>query len=243
MAKLAAVVDSLDGVAEAHRDLYVKGEGDQAGKFVLDADVESHPAVAGLKSTVKSTRQEREDARAALKAFKDLGYTPEQIAEIKRKAEAGAGDKGDEDFERRVAKRVKEALDKVQPDLDELPKVRAENRKLKLTDKVRGEFILAGGFDEDADDVVRLTEGRFDLDKNGKVVVLDDDGEATSLTPKEWFEKTYKKQKPKLFKGTDASGSGARGGSGAGGSGYLAELEKLTPAQRLTRLRQEGAKT
>ena len=227
MPKLPAVIDKLDAVEEPYRGVYVE----QDGKFVLDADVEAHPTVAGLRNTAKATRTERDNVARELKAFKDLGYTPEQIAEIKRKAEEAAGGGGGkpdpEEVARLVKKRVDEALAGVQPQLDRLAAVEAENKKLKLTDGVRAAFVAGGGIEEDADDAVRLTESRFKLNDKGKIVVVDQDGDESSLSPKDWFEKEYKKQRPKFFKGTDASGSGARGTSGGAGEG----VQILTPEQ------------
>src|SRR6185503_1614540 len=109
---------------------YTKAEdGELAGKFVLDADVSSHPKVTAVKAESIKERKARQTVEAALKAFQDLGLSAEQIAEIKKKAEAGAGGKGDEDFEHKVAKRVQVELDKLKPDLEERDRLKAENRE------------------------------------------------------------------------------------------------------------------
>ncbi len=115
----------------------------------------------------------------------------------------------------------------VQPKLERLEAVEAENRKLKVTDTVRAAFIAAGGLEEDADDAVRLTEARFKLNDAGKVVVIDDEGDESTVGLKDWFAREYRKQKPKFFRGTDASGSGAREATGSGGDGVVT----LTPEQ------------
>lgn len=52
MAKLKAILDSLDGVPEALHELYVE----QDGKYVLDAEVESHPGVGALKRALDRER-------------------------------------------------------------------------------------------------------------------------------------------------------------------------------------------
>lgn len=227
MAKLAAVVDSLDGIADAHRDLYTKGED---GKYVLDADVEGHPGVAGLKGALTKERKSRTDLEASLKAFKDLGYTPEQIAEIKRKAEDKSGDKGDDDFEKKVAKRVQEALDKVKPDLEERDALKKENRELKLDNELRKDALAAGVLPEEVDEQIYLLvhgkKPRFDLSAKGKPVVLDDEGDPTAQSPKEWFEKVLKKAKPRVFAGSGGSGSGSRQSDGGSGAGD-ADIRKL----------------
>ena len=65
MAKLKAVIDKLDDVAEQYRDLYTKRESD--GKFVLDADgVED---VSGLKAALETERSNQKKLAAK---FKDL---------------------------------------------------------------------------------------------------------------------------------------------------------------------------
>lgn len=234
---LPAVVDSLEGVEEPVRKFYTEvKEGELAGHFVLDADITGHPKLTSARAESVGERKKRQTAEASLKAFQDLGYTPEQIAEIKRKAEEHGGEK---DPDKLVEKRVKAVRDEFEPVVTERDTLKAENRRLKLTDKVRADFIAAGGFEEDADDVVRLTEATFDLDDKGRPVVLDDEGDPTGQSPKEWFEKVYKKKKPKVFKGSVVPGSGARGGDGGAGAG---DLEKLSPTQRLTEARRRGLK-
>jgi len=230
---LPGVVDSLDGIEEPVRKFYAKGED---GKFVLDVDVESHPTTAGLRTTKDKERADRKKAETALKAYQDSGLSPEQITELVKKGKPKGEHDATPDVDKLIEKRVKEAVDALQPDLKERDELKSENRKLKLTDKVRAAFIAAGGIEEDAEDVLRITEAQFDL-KDGKVVVIDEDGDPTSMDPKKWFETVYKVKKPKYFKGKDASGSGARSGDGGSGAG---DLDKLSPTQRLTEARRRG---
>lgn len=224
MAKLAAVVESLDAIEdEGARKFYTE----QDGKFVLDADVEGHPAVAGLKSTVKAVRGEKELTAKELKAYKDLGFTPEQIAELKEKADRVGKD--NPDFEKLLDKRIKEVETKYAKDIEERDALRKENRTLKLTDKVRAAFLASGGRKADADLAVLDTEAVFDLNDKGKIVVLDEDGDPTGKTPEQYFAEVYKAKRPNLFEGSGASGSGARGG--AGGSGADSDVRKLPGAR------------
>lgn len=236
MAKLAAVLDSLDGVAEPLREFYQE----QDGKYVLDADVEAHPSTEQLRQTAKARKSERESVERTLKEFRDLGMTPEEIRELKGKLTEPPGPGEPKDFEKLVAKRVDEVKKEFEPVVAENDRLKGELKQLRLTDRVRADYIAAGGIEEDAELVLKDTDGRFDLSDKNKVVVLDDDGDPTGMTPKEWFEKKYKPTRKKFFKGTGAAGSGAAGGSG--GSDASDDLAKLPPAERLNRARELGLK-
>lgn len=85
MAKLAAVVDSLDAVPEPLRENYIQAEG---GKFVLDADVDAHPAIVGLKKKNQELIGREKDLSGKLRPFE--GLDPEQVTkaiDAQRKAE------------------------------------------------------------------------------------------------------------------------------------------------------------
>lgn len=223
MPRLPGVVESLDAVDEAFRPAYVE----QDGKYVLDAEFDGHPVQAKLKRAIATERESRELTAKELKAFKDLGFSPEQIAEIKAKADAAKDDK-QPDFERVLAKRMQEVEERFKPIVTEAESLRSENRRLKLTDKVRAAAIKAGVIEDEVDDVLRLTEAHFELDKEGRPIVLDDDGDPSDKTPEQWFTEVYKKQRPGRFKGTGGSGSGARGSAGTdAGTGTVT----LTPEQ------------
>jgi hypothetical protein len=235
---LVREVDSLDDVPEYARPGYK-----QVGEKWVNEDIED---VKGLKQTAATRRAEREAVAAELKPFKELGMTAAEILALKEEIAAKRDDGGSEkDVEKLIAKRVKEVEDRFKPDLDERDVLRAENRKLLLTDEIRAAFIAAGGLEEDADDVVRLNADRFDLgeknDKTGKrrIIVKDDDGDPTGMSPKDWFEKEHRPKKLKNYKGTGASGGGSTGGSGGSGD---ADLAQLTPAQRLTEIRRRTGK-
>lgn len=235
MAKLAAVLDSLDDVAEGVREFYTEVD----GRFVLDADVDQHPATEKLRKTASARRREREEVEAQLKEWKDLGATPDEIRELREKARQ-AIDKGDKpDLDKLREKWVAEAKKEFEPVVSERDALRTELVKFKLTDRVRADYLAAGGFEEDAELAIKDNEGRFALGEKDKVQVLDEDGDPTGMTPREFFEKVYKKHRPKFFKGTGAAGGGATGGSGGSGD---ADLAKLSPAERLTELRRRGGK-
>jgi hypothetical protein len=71
MAKLKAVIEKADhdALPEALKEFYVE----KNGKFVLEAEVEEHPELTGLKNTVAALRKERSAAEAKLAEYSDLG--------------------------------------------------------------------------------------------------------------------------------------------------------------------------
>lgn len=222
-------VDSLDEVPE-----WAKAGYKQVGEKWVNEDIED---VSNLKSAAAARKRERDELEAFVKPYKALGLPPDQLAEIVKKAKGEGG--SDEQIEARIEKRLKAFRESEhEPVVKERDALKAENRKLKLTDKVRADFLAAGGLDDEADDVVRLTEGRFDLGDKGKIVVLDDEGDPTGQSPREWFEKVYKKSKPGRFKGSNASGSGAKGSDG--GAATTVDLEKMPPEERLAEARRRG---
>lgn len=209
---LAREVDSLDTVPE-----YARAGYKQVGEKWVNEDVED---VSALKGALKKEREGRELTAKELAAYKAAGATPEEIAELKRKGAPAGPDA--EHLETLVNKRLA-------PVLLERDALAAENRTLKLTDKVRADFLDAGGRKVDADLALLETNGRFTLSDKGKVVVLDDDGDPSGVSPKEWFATQYKERRPNLFEGTNASGGGAQHG-GSGGSGD-ADIRKLPGAR------------
>lgn len=223
---LAREVESLDDVPEYARPGYK-----QVGEKWVNEDVED---VSGLRTTMqteRATRKTLEKEVAELRPFKELGMSAREIADQKAEiARLRASGGSQDDVEKLIEKRLKQVRDEeLGPVAKERDTLRAENRDLKLTDKIRAAFLEAGGRKEDVDLAVLDTTKRFDLNDKGKIVVLDDEGDPTGETPKEWFEKRYKTSRPNLFNGSGASGGGASGG-GPGGSGD-AEVRKLTGAR------------
>src|SRR4051812_49315938 len=76
MAALQLSVDSIDGLDEALRSLYVEKD----GKFQLDVDgIED---TSGLKTALQKERRTASELQKQTNAWKALGKTPEQIAEL-----------------------------------------------------------------------------------------------------------------------------------------------------------------
>lgn len=69
---LKTVVESLDGIEDAYRDLYAE----KGGKFILQIDgIDDHPSVVALKNGHTNSKRERDEAKR-------------ELAELKRKIEA-----------------------------------------------------------------------------------------------------------------------------------------------------------
>jgi len=240
VAKLAGVVDSLDAIDEPLRELYIKGDD---GKYVLDADVEGHPAVGGLKSALTKERQDARELKRKLAAAVDPAEVERLRNELVEAQEAAQG-KGPKppDVDAIIKKRMQEYEEQThKPVVAERDRLAGELRTLQLDDRVRAAALKAGVFPEDVEDVLVITKKHFELGENKKIEVLDDEGDPTGKTPEQWFVDVFKQRRPKFFVGSSASGSGARG-NGTGGTGSLAELENLPPAERLTRARALGLK-
>lgn len=104
MAKLKAVLDSLDGLPDGHAEFYAEGDN---GKYYLDVDdIASHSATQGLVGTMeklKRTLKATKDKLDRYSAFEDLDE--EQMAKLIARADSGDlddGDGGDDDKVQRL---------------------------------------------------------------------------------------------------------------------------------------------
>lgn len=84
MAALKLTLDSLDGIDDAVKSLYVEKD----GKHVLD--VEGVEDTTGLKTALQKERKRAEDEAKARKAYEKLGKTPDEIRELLEAQEAHA---------------------------------------------------------------------------------------------------------------------------------------------------------
>lgn len=237
---LKAFVDSLDSVDEAHRPLYVARDDGTAGFRINAEGVED---VSGLRATLSKYKEKlkglSDDQLAELRAI--------DVVEYKRLKEAAAkggkgnkGDDGDPDVEKIVTKRVAEAVAEFAPLKEEVETLRAENRELKIGSVIERAALAAGVDPAVLKDVRKITDGNFSVNKAGKVVVLDEDGDETAMNPEKFFSDTFKKKRPHYYKPTGSSGGG--GGGGDGGLKLTAEqMSSLSPQERLRMARRESA--
>ena len=96
------------------------------------------------------------------------------------------------------------------PLLTEVAELRAENIRLKWTDKVQTLALASGIMRERIEQAMTLLEKRTKLGEDGGIVVLGKDGKPTAEEIEPFLKVTFKKENSFLYEGTNASGSGAQ---------------------------------
>lgn len=226
MARLAAVLEPAAHAAlpDGQKEFYVESN----GKFVLDMDVESHPGVAGLKSTVAATRQERERLEGELKKFKELGdvdKAKEALAAIQKMEEDAAKKAGEFDklkgqlIEKHgnETKALNAQLSEKDKDIETLVLDRAILEVLGLEDVKGNPKILLPHMRSRVKAVKEGGEWKAVV-HDGKGNITPADGVGTAMTIKQLAVEM--KKDPDYapnFASTSKSGSGTPPGAGAGG--------------------------
>jgi len=216
MGKLKRVVDSLDAIAEAHRELYGKG---QDGKYYLDYEgsEEQHRAL-------QAERQRADIAEGRLRAYGDL--TPETAKETAQRL-AALGDLTDMKQKAADAAVWKAKHDELLPRVSALD---AENTKLTLAEmanaafdahKVTGRRAVMLAVKDAVRPVVENGVRSFRVyGPDGKPLVTKRPGASDPyMTPDEYIGEVLRGD-PEFsahFGGSGAAGSGA-GGNARGGS-------------------------
>lgn len=201
------VFDTLEAVPDAFRELYdMEADGKWRTKPASVPDVTKLQTALDAQRTIaeneERSRKKAEKEISDLKRAADArakGITEEQLAEIQ----------------------AKEALAR-KPIEDELATTKAENRKLKLTDRVKALALASGVMPDRIGQAMKDLEGRVDLTEDGNsIVVKDVAGKVTAETINDFLSKTYKTEAPFFYVGSGTSGSGADGSDGGSGqSGY-----------------------
>src|SRR5690348_10966000 len=175
----------FESLADPLKEHY-KQSGDD---YVLDA--EGVEDVSGLKSALKKTKEERDQLKADLRAeadkWKDLD--PERAREALKTLheldEKKLVDKGE--YDRLLAKRTKEFEDREKEYQATLSEQAKRLDTYELTNPIRDAALKAGVIPEDIDIVLAYTKNRFKLNDKRKVVVLDGDGDETTITTDKFF--------------------------------------------------------
>jgi hypothetical protein len=209
------IYDAQDAIPEDSRDDYVEHEGKWHPKVVVELAAEKKKKAALLNEKKEEERLRKEaeqklaDAQRAAEA-RDKGISEEELKRI-RETEAAAR----------------------RPIEEERDRLAAENRQLKLTDRVQALYLANGGMSDRVEDAMDQLSKRTDIGDAGGIVFKDKDGNVTAEDAKAFFEK-FATEKPWLFEGTGSSGSGASGSGGSGGQ----RQNSTTQAQALERKRQ-----
>lgn len=237
---LKAMVDSLDEIPEAVRGEYEEVD----GKFRLSVEgVDSLVDNSGIKQALEKERAKGKLVDAIRKEFP--AASDDDIRELVKKAKGLKKGEGGEplDNEKLVLKLRKEIDDEYAPIKSENEQLKGELRTIRLDDQVRKAALEAGIISEDIEDVLTLTRANFDLDAKNRVVVLDEDGDPSTVTLQKFFTDVFKKRKPKFYKAPDVEGGNAGGGRRpSGGKTDAADLSKLSATERLAEHRRRQAK-
>lgn len=249
---LAAVVDTLESVPEALRTEYAEKD----GKFYLAIDgVDNHHAVGGLKSALANERLANKGLKDLKAKYDSLGLSHDEIAELVSRDAAAAAEalrkKGDVEG---VLKQHRDKWDKEKGELStKADRAEAAARKAVVNSGLLGELAKVKAMLDQpgATDFLTFQLGkRVDLkfDENGEAVVsvLAADGKspmagsgADGFATMADLAKEAIKNWPHLFEGTGTGGGGAPPKGGPAGAKVLtrADLEKLTPADRIAKLK------
>jgi hypothetical protein len=219
MPKLAGVVDSLESVPEAYKAAYEQKD----GKFFLK-EIEFEDS-APLKEKLAKKEKAINEANQKLgryTKFQELNDDElDDLLTLRELKKAGKPLTVDEKAE--LERLNKKALDKVSGELEAERKARqadqAQLKHYKLTVPLRDIAVKAGVIAEDLDLVMLDVQKRFALNDDGKIVVLDADGDATDVTPQKFFETLYKEQRPKFYAASDRGGGGTPPNDRRGGGG------------------------
>ena len=191
---LKSKLASLDGVPEALHSFYVK----QAdGSYVLDAEVEDHPNVRGMRSALDNEREERRKAKEALEKFKDVD--PEEYRGLKGKeremAEAKLLSEGKvKELVEMQVKELRATTEREKKALqDELAKNHTQLNTLLIDNAVQAAAAKLGVRPTALEDVSLRARATFKL-QDGKAVPFDAEGKPIfgkdGLAPKgveEWM--------------------------------------------------------
>lgn len=229
MPRLKAFYKTKEEIPEALREMYTQGEG---GLWVLDADIEDHPGVTGLRNTVTATRTERENLKRELAKYEglDLDLVERVLAEHAAIEEGELLKKGDIDGI--VAKRTEAMRKDFEKTIEQLTgsnKTATEKLRTLLVDNSLTKAAAALGVKASAmEDFLARGQRVFVLDESGNVIAKDRDGNTifgkdgrTSMTPEEWAQSIA----PNIGHLLEASaGGGVKDGAGRQGGGFAGKV-------------------
>lgn len=210
---LPLIVDSLDDVSETARGAYVEKD----GKFVLDVEIED---TTNLKKALQTERGTRGALEKQIKAWQNLGKSPEEISELLAEQERikAENDKKAGNFDA-ILKQHQDKAAKERADLEaELNAARASERSAVVGERVLGALAKAGATEEGAELLPDRLANRIKFETvNGARVlkIMQADGEtpmagsnADGTATIDDLVKESTTKYPSLFKGSGAGGGG-----------------------------------
>lgn len=247
--KLTGTVDTLDNVPESYRDRYEQ----QGDKFHLKEIEFEDPAE--FRSKLSKKEKLLTETNAKLGRYSKLQELDddeiESLLELREMKRAGKPLTTDEKAE--LERLHKKQADKLTAELNAEREARkadqAQLKKFKLTDPIRAIATSedVGMFPEDFDLAWTEIGNRFkqleEEGKKSKIIVLDEDGDDTDITVKDFFTKLYSQQRPKFFKASDSGGSGAaHSNKGRASNGHVIKREDAKDPSRYRAAKQAAEK-
>jgi DNA-binding transcriptional MerR regulator len=247
---LKSVVDDINSVPEAVRTEYTEKD----GKFYLNVDdIDNHPGVSGLRSALKTERDNNKTVKDAIAAWKKIGKTPEEIAELvaaKEAAEAEAARKSG-DFDS-ILRQHQDKAAKEKADLEaELNAARTSERSAIVGERFAGALVRGGATANGANALPKLAADRIKLETvdGGRVMkIMKADGVtpmagsgADGTATLDDLVKELSNEYPEFFKGSGAGGGGKPpGDTGGGGSGATKKSDFKTEKERAAWVEKHG---
>src|SRR3990172_1325273 len=192
------------------------------GKYTFMADTPDE--VAGLKSALDKRTKAEKEAKTALEATKTElekfnGIDPERHAELLAEAEKRESDslnsKGHiDELIQGMSKKHETAIASQKAAYEaKIASINAELDRVIIDNRLRSVFESAGVISDRIDDAVELTKPRARRNEQGELILLDKDGAVLDVTPETYARDLLKEQKPWLYAGSGAGGSGAPPGT------------------------------
>ena len=177
--------------------------------------------------------QEERTAREAAEGV--ARKAAKELAEVQTKQQALAAGMTDEEFRKRYSTIEQNIRAEYEPKVKEAEAMAAENRTLKLTDKIKQLFREAGAVKGRQDDFWKMHGDEFELSADGKPIVKAEPGKDVAK-----HVSAICKSRPEWMQGTRAAGGGAGGahtapvqGSGPAGALTFEDL-KANPGAAIT---------
>jgi transposase-like protein/predicted DNA-binding antitoxin AbrB/MazE fold protein len=174
-----------------------------------------HPKVPDVKGAQTALEAERKRADDEKKARVDA---ENKLAEARRKETAREGNISDEQLTKLREEDAAKRKADLEPVQSELVETKAKLRKITLVDRLRTlgteSGWLAGRIEDAMDQALKRVDLAEGSDTN--IVVKDKDGKATTEKVEDFLKVRLKKEKPWLYAGSGARGSGTGGSDGSG---------------------------
>lgn len=196
---LAAVVETLESVPEVLHSFYKEID----GKFVLDADIESHPQVTGLRGAYRADHEQVGKLKVQLEKFKDIDLERwRKLQEVKdddlmlleklridaeTKSNNTSQGTGTFDLEAEIEKRLRPMKSAHQQEIEkreallrslenDKKRIEADMRRTRIETALASACAEAGVLPQAVEDIVYVGQRNFKVNDAGEVTAVDSSG-------------------------------------------------------------------